>query len=381
MMTRNSPDPAIAPAENSLPDRRTGTASSQHFLMLDGLRGIAAIAVLAIHLKVKFVLGYQPQAGLAVDFFFLLSGFVIAHAYWQRLVERRMSLRAFIVARLTRLYPMILLGNVIGAIYFLVLGDKTVTQVAGAMVFALALVPLPRLSDPSQSAFPLNGAFWSLTYELSSNIILAALAPYLMQGWRLIAFLIASIVALTVVAAVGMIDASIPWAEQGYAFFRALAPFVLGIVIYRFLPSPRPVSAGSTLLGLALAAILGAVVFAPILSNWVHLFFILLLFPAIVLIASALPDGGPLCKVWRWLGAASYPVYALHVPFAIALDPWLTPLLARHAWYGAPLFALVVGALLLLATLALHLYDAPVRRWLKQALARRAAARAVPSSS
>ncbi|GGY96717.1 acyltransferase family protein [Novosphingobium colocasiae] len=362
------------------PFGKPGTAPTRHFVVLDGLRGIAAIAVMALHLKVKFVLGYRPEAGLAVDFFFLLSGFVIAHAYWARLAERRMSLGTFVVVRLARLYPMMLLGNLIGAVYFLTLGGKTMTQVAGATVFALALVPLPRLADPAASAYPLNGAFWSLTHELATNFLLAAMAPWLGRSWRFIAFLAISVVALIAVAQAGRLDATIAWQDQAYAFFRALAPFVLGIFLYRLLPAHTASTGGSGLAatgtGVLVALALAAVLFMPIQPTWIRLGAVLVLFPAIILIAARLPEQGPLTALWRWLGAVSFPVYALHVPFVFALDPWLTPILARHAPYATPLFVLVIAALLALATLALRLYDEPIRRWLKRVLARRNAVQA-----
>jgi peptidoglycan/LPS O-acetylase OafA/YrhL len=352
----------------------TGT---RQFVVLDGLRGVAAIAVMALHLKVKFLLGYRPQAGLAVDFFFLLSGFVIAHAYWAKLTERRMGLGKFVVVRLVRLYPMMLLGNLLGAAYFLILGGKTGTQVAGAMLFALPLVPLPRVSNPTASSYPLNGAFWSLTHELAINFLVAALAPFLSANRHFLVLLVVSLVGLVVIAMAGGLDATIAWRDQGYAFLRALAPLVLGIFLYRFLPVKAESASGSTagamIGGLGLAAALAAVLFAPVLPVWVRLSAVLLVFPAIVLLAAHLPARGPLTTIWRWLGAVSFPVYALHVPFVFALDPWLTPILANRSTYAAPLFVLVIAALLALSTLALKLYDEPVRRWLSIRLARQSA--------
>jgi len=349
------------------------TSGTRHFVVLDGLRGIAAIAVMALHLKVKFLLGYRPQAGLAVDFFFLLSGFVIAHAYWDRLSERRMGLRRFTLVRLVRFYPMMMLGNLLGAAYFLALGGKTATQVAGATVFALALVPLPRFADPSDSAYPLNGAFWSLTHELLANLAMAALAPMLGGGRRLLVVVGLAIAVMIAISGNGGLDASIAWRDQGAVFARTLASFAFGIALYRLLPTgPMRMTPGTGLLAsIILAATFAGVLFAPILPIAVRLAIIFLVFPAVVLVAVRLPVPDRPARVLRWLGAVSFPAYALHVPFSLALDPWLTPILASGSAWGLPLMAIVIAAILALSTLALKLYDEPARAWLGQKLLRR----------
>ena len=80
--------------------------SPDRFVSLDGLRGIAAIAVMLFHVS----LGYMPGGSLAVDFFFCLSGFVIALAFGKRFANG-LSFRAFAKARFARLYPMMFIGG------------------------------------------------------------------------------------------------------------------------------------------------------------------------------------------------------------------------------------------------------------------------------
>src|SRR6202790_2270034 len=91
-----------------------------HYPILDGLRGTAAIMVVIYHLFEAYfpVVGHHPtpHGYLAVDFFFLLSGFVVGYAYDDR--WGRMGLRGFLARRLIRLHPMVILGSVIGAIAF-----------------------------------------------------------------------------------------------------------------------------------------------------------------------------------------------------------------------------------------------------------------------
>lgn len=98
--------------------------SKPHYAILDGLRGVAALTVIWYHvfegfatspLDQKFNHGY-----LAVDFFFILSGFVVGYAYDDRWAGRRagggMRMRDFLKRRIVRLHPMVVLGSVLGAV-------------------------------------------------------------------------------------------------------------------------------------------------------------------------------------------------------------------------------------------------------------------------
>jgi len=88
---------------------------NQHFPGLDGLRGVAALVVVFLHGTLTFDIGYVPGAAcLAVDFFFLLSGFVIAHAYDERPGRSSLTWRQFMAVRMVRLYPMLFPGTATG---------------------------------------------------------------------------------------------------------------------------------------------------------------------------------------------------------------------------------------------------------------------------
>src|ERR1700761_6004380 len=76
---------------------------------LDGLRGVAAIAVMLHHFRPLTAPWLFAHGYLAVDLFFLLSGFVIAHAYDARF-RKGLGVPAFLVIRLIRLWPMIAFG-------------------------------------------------------------------------------------------------------------------------------------------------------------------------------------------------------------------------------------------------------------------------------
>jgi peptidoglycan/LPS O-acetylase OafA/YrhL len=143
---------------------------------LDALRGVAAFAVLLYHLQDSGVFHVAPRGYLAVDFFFLLSGFVVAKAYEDKLLKG-WSTREFFQVRLRRIYPLHVIGSLVGMSAHLVVaalnGDwgHAVTTLA-VTAAALAFVPLTR-ADPKSSVFPLIPAAWSLFWELAINIVFA----------------------------------------------------------------------------------------------------------------------------------------------------------------------------------------------------------------
>src|SRR5690349_1243138 len=93
----------------------------QHFKILDGLRGIAALSVVIFHFMEIAVPDYRKDfiahAYLAVDFFFCLSGFVMAYAYDEKL--KKIGLKRFFTLRLIRLHPLVVIGSVIGLVAFI----------------------------------------------------------------------------------------------------------------------------------------------------------------------------------------------------------------------------------------------------------------------
>ena len=160
---------------------------SHQFTTLDGLRGVAAAAVVTRHATDYFSWGsqYIPslkpgappvpvgplfESYLAVDFFFVLSGFVLAHAYWRRLCSG-MSAVEFICLRLIRLYPLYLIALVFAiaaACIEVVAGGRSVTSLVKNIIPAVLFLPAPALTVFG-TLFPLNMPTWSLFFELVAN--------------------------------------------------------------------------------------------------------------------------------------------------------------------------------------------------------------------
>lgn len=154
-------------------------SSKPRFEILDGLRGVAAMIVVAFHLFETYSAGPAHQilnhGYLAVDFFFILSGFVIGYAYDNR--WDRMTVWDFFKRRLIRLQPMVILGTLIGAFWFYfggAPGFELVMQTPWwklllVTVLGCLMIPTPPSMDVRgwQEVNSLNGAIWSLMWEYS----------------------------------------------------------------------------------------------------------------------------------------------------------------------------------------------------------------------
>ncbi|HVY73463.1 MAG TPA: acyltransferase, partial [Puia sp.] len=156
-----------------------------HYQILDGLRGVASVAVIVFHLFEAHAASPLSQiinhGYLAVDFFFLLSGFVIGYAYDDR--WKSMSITAFFKRRLIRLQPMVVLGMIIGAVCFYFQDSSLwpgihivpVSRMLLILLIGCTLLPVPVSMDIRgwQEMHPLNGPGWSLFFEYIANILYA----------------------------------------------------------------------------------------------------------------------------------------------------------------------------------------------------------------
>jgi peptidoglycan/LPS O-acetylase OafA/YrhL len=330
------------------------------FNSLDGLRGIAAIAVFTRHVPDRTIEGFLSGSYLAVDLFFVLSGFVLAHSYLSRL-QGQMSIATFMRARFIRLYPLYILGTVVSIpllFHSQVARALSTHDVAGllkplgCLAFSFAFLPAPPGLSPDLHPYPLNFPAWSLFFELVINLAFAVLAPRLTN--RVLAvILVIGLVLLTITS----------------IYFHGLAPGSLysgflcggGRVVYSFFAGVAAYqlwrSGGVRWLALAppVAATLMLVVFAlePAVATVYDLVAAALVFPVIVLAAARCEPRQyyvPLCK---GLGRASYAIYILQIPIL----GWIEPLskafthrdLISYGVFGS-LFAIacVAGAALFL---------------------------------
>lgn len=367
-----------------------------HFALLDGLRGVAALAVLWYHVNEGFAFAEVTNGAgdgiirsfnhgyLAVDFFFILSGFVIAYAYDDRW-NQGLTMGNFIKRRLIRLHPMLIAGAIIGAITFLVQGGVTWSGESVSLAQVLLCLGLTFLFIPSVPGgsyevrgngelFPLNGPYWSLFFEYIGNLLYGLLLRRL--STKVLAVFVALIgitffwFATCNISEYGSIG--VGWTLDTVNFcgglLRMLFPFSLGMLLSRTF-KPRPVRGAFWLCSILLVALFAVPyieAMQPLCMNGVfEMTCIMLIFPAIVLLAASCTSvGAGTNRIATFLGELSYPLYTVHYPLMYLFYAGLIAN-EQYNFMSAPWQSLcVMGGSILLAIVLMKCYDAPVRKWL-----------------
>lgn len=367
--------------------------SKPHYALLDGLRGVAALLVVWYHVFEGFqfagnkpVIDFINHGYLAVDFFFILSGFVVGYAYDNRW-GKTLTLGGFFRRRLIRLQPMVCMGALIGAASFLLSGmerwDGThatlwltfLAFVCGCLMLP-ALPGMPREVRGNGEMFPLNGPCWSLFFEYIGNIVYALFIRRL--STRLLAVLsFALCCALTWFAVTdqsGYGSIGVGWTVDRTnilgGMLRMLCPFTMGVLMSRLF-KPLRQARGAFWTSAALLLIIFHVPYiysdgALSLNGMFEAACIIAVFPLVVwYAASGKTTDIASTRICRFLGDISYPLYIVHYPIMYAFYMWLikTRKYTLHETWPAALAA--VTASIILAWLCLKLYDMPVRKWLR----------------
>jgi len=352
-----------------------------HFTILDGLRGVAALTVLCFHIFEAFATSHLDQrinhGYLAVDFFFILSGFVVGYAYDDR--WEKLKTKDFIKRRIIRLHPMLVIGAIIGAAMFYTQGypecDVSLVTV-GALLLATLLSALLIPVTPGMEVrgwgemYPLNGPSWSLFFEYIGNILYALfirkLATKYLAGLVFLAGCGLAVFALLVG------DVCFGWSLTGKEVtggsLRLLFSFSAGLLLTRIFKPGYKLKGAFWLCGLVLVALLALPRIGGAEHMWMNGLYDTLccvaFFPLLVCIgASGKTTGRYTTKLCKFLGDISYPLYIIHYPFICLYYAWVKTnnLTFQESFHGAA--AVVVGSIIL-AWLCLKLYDIPVRSYL-----------------
>ncbi len=350
--------------------------TNRHMAVLDGSRGFAALFVVMAHSLMTY--RFVPVAHVAVDYFFVLSGLVLAHAYGEKLRGGSMSIGRFFAIRFVRLYPMIALGMAMGAVSFLAAQwmwpeGAHMKHFLTALGAAFLLVPLPAgfLAPSIDYIYPLCLQAWSLLFEVISNLVYAPLVRYLTMP-RLLAFQAACGAAYTWSLWIhrhSTLGTTLDYFPDG--LLRVAYSFTAGLVIYRLM---RPGLRISTKALPVLMMLFAAICMAPVTwgsNRSLYLYFsaVLVVMPALVFLAAHMHPGPRLTAACSFLGRLSYPLYMAHFPVIYLFNQTMR----NVPMYGKHLIAFVCLQLLCALAagiLAMRLFDEPLRAWLRRRLLR-----------
>lgn len=378
--------------------------SKPRYEILDGLRGVAALMVITFHCfeTYSWKSGIQiiDHGYLAVDFFFILSGFVVGYAYDDR--WDRMSVTSFFKRRLVRLHPMVIMGTIVGACLFFLRECEMfrVTEADGwtfliAFIMCLFMIPCtPKMGADGLHTWdefnPFNGPNWSLTFEYIANILYALVLRHLPK---------IAIALLCLVSAFFTLDLTLGWNLLGLSaiepfsviggwqlssqslyigFTRLAFPFLCGYLISRLAADgksfvSRSVSSGKVRGGFWWCSLILIIVLSVpringercVADGLYQAIGILIFFPIIITLgaSSRLTDTRS-AKICKWLGDISFPLYITHYPLMYCQMAWVLNHPNAQPWQH---IILNIGIILISIGIAwgcFKLYDEPVRKWL-----------------
>lgn len=380
--------------------------SKPRYEVLDGLRGVAAFLVIFFHCFETYIGRFGTQiinhGYLAVDFFFVLSGFVIGYAYDDR--WDKMTTWGFFKRRLVRLHPMVILGTVIGASLFFFgeyEGFPNIASCEGwkvALCFVMGLLMIPcghGLDIRGWGEFnSFNGPNWSLTLEYIGNILYALIFRKLPNVVLAIFCAVAAFLTLDLTLGFDVFgffpDGEAPYCVIGgwsldpqqlyIGFTRLLYPFLCGLLISRILSSrmtednpsgsPLRIKGGFWWCSLILIIIFSIpqITGKSGLADGIYqAISILILFPVVVLLgAGSLTTDSISSRICNFLGELSYPLYITHFPFIYMQMQWVAKHPEAPVWMHIMLNVGVVVISTLTAWAFYKAYDIPIREWLKK---------------
>ena len=319
------------------------------FPVLDAIRGIAALLVVQRHAAPLFAMSAWPATHLAVDLFFLMSGFVIAHSYDEKLAMG-LKFKSFMLIRIIRLYPLYLVGLILGVIVEILLAESNLQQVIlGTLsaIFMILWTSFPMLNDPR----------WSLTFEVLINAIYAAIFRYLNDMRLVILTGFGSFLLIAFGIENDTIDGGWDFGEFLLGVGRVTFSFFAGIILQRIYNgyfSPRH------LIAIVLFNLV-AVIFATTcvrINLAAHFMIILFVFPIMTYCSLFLRIPSFFVSFCSFLGMLSYAIYIIHAPL---VRLFLT--FDAHPGVISVLYVFVLVA----ACVALHnWFDKPVRSYFRK---------------
>lgn len=360
----------------------TSLTSKPHYPILDGLRGVAALTVVAFHIFESHAASRFEQiinhGYLAVDFFFVLSGFVVGYAYDDR--WSKMTIGGFFKTRLIRLQPMVIMGMIIGAVCFYfqdyplypLISETPVWKMLLVMVIGFLMIPVPQSLDNRgwSEMYPLNGPGWSLFFEYIANILYALLIKnFSNKVLSVFVFLSACFLIHLAVTNGDVIGGwSLDPAQLHIGFARVLFPFFGGLLLFRMAKLTH-IKNAFWICSLLIVIVLSIPRIGSNEQVWMNGIYesliIIIMFPLIVYIgASGEIKDKYTNHVCKFLGDISYPIYITHYPLIYWYMGWVYKEKVSIGEAMPYPFLVFLGSIAI-AYACLKLYDEPVRKWLK----------------
>jgi peptidoglycan/LPS O-acetylase OafA/YrhL len=345
-------------------------AERRSYLTLDGMRAVGAFLVVTRHVP-DFFGGFQaPESYLAVDLFYLVSGFVVAHAYGQRLAAGGFF-KTFFKTRLIRLYPLYFVGIVLGIAATVMTivqhphGWWTWPKLIEATITGFLLIPM--LPGLQVNGSTMDGPIWTLVPELIANMVYAAAIRFMtltvlvtIMAVCAAALVFAEFHAGTLDVGYGAYDGWAALARVGYSFFA-------GVVMFRVLSDKMVVSEWASWGCLIVLALALGVTPNDNIAPWYELGVVFVGFPALLALAVRFePKFALTGRAFSYLGLISYGVYIIHQPIGHLLRPTLERVIrAPRGWPALPYAFGFLVFLVAVAGLLDRFYDAPARKLLR----------------
>jgi peptidoglycan/LPS O-acetylase OafA/YrhL len=350
----------------------------QEIKSLTSLRGIAALAVVMQHFSATAekhsavsIPSLVPHGYLAVDFFFVLSGYIMCYTYLAAFQRQGMAAyRPFLLRRVVRLLPL----NIFVTLALLLLGWASMQSLGRNIFFGdvgwrdviANLLMLQGLGVASN----MNGPAWSVSAEFMAYLAFPVLAAFTFRKGRALAW------AAAVLALAGLLAVALSMPRLGLAAddplrggLRCLTEFTLGMLAYRVATSGHRLIAW-----LGRDAVTASVLLAvPILLVLRIDFLVALIFPAVVVAAAqnrGRVDRALARPVLHWLGVISYSIYLIHNAFRPAALTALQALHPQPLGYAPALVFALAGSLAVVpfAWLTYRWVELPSREWLRRHL-------------
>lgn len=367
------------------------SAERPRLALLDGLRGVAALFVIIYHFGEAFATSPETQwlnhGYLAVDFFFILSGFVLGYAYDKRWKQGLTSSK-FMLLRIIRLHPLVVLSVLLGAIAYIIQGSvrwdgtpmPTETLILSLLLGLLMLPALPgSMADVrgNNEMFPLNGPSWSLFFEYIGSILYAIWLHRLSTKHLKLVVLLSggALVCVALGNMSGHYHTGVGWSLSDYGFLGGLArlsfSFSVGMLLSREF---KPTNVRGAFWTCAL--IMGCIFAVPYIGAdsmpWLNACFdlvaTLFVFPFVVYLgASGTTTDKHSTRICEYLGVLSYPIYMIHYPVMYLFYAWVwaNGLTFNEVW---PVCLVIFISLPLFAAFVSKYYDIPLRKYLTRRL-------------